>query len=76
MRPSTKDNQGSGGKDGKEAWEFDDGPSSEGESFVLFLATVFCDGKICRLDFEISIWMDENAGSIYTSLLFSANLQL
>lgn len=56
-----KDNPGSGGKDGKEAWEIDDGPSSEGESFILFLATVFCDGKTCRLDFGVSFWMVEHA---------------
>ena len=41
MRPLTKDNQGSGGKDGKEAWEIDDGPSSEGESFCSISCNCF-----------------------------------
>ena len=50
-RPSTKDNQGSGRKDGKEAWEIDDGPSSSERESFFFLQLFFCEGKAVTLTF-------------------------
>jgi hypothetical protein len=75
MRPLTKDNQGTGGKDGKEAWENDGGPSSEGESFVLFPATVFCDGKAVYLTMEFLFGWSKMLRHIYIPPFFSPCLQ-
>jgi hypothetical protein len=73
MRPLAKDNQGSAGKDGKEAWEINDGQSSMGESCILFLATVFCDGKNVDLTLGfLSGWLEY----IYPTVLSSPSANL